>query len=206
MKSIWRQLILPHIDYCSQLYQPTGGGELQKLEELQRHFSSRVFGPKLDYWERLKFLNISSIQRRFERYRIIYVWKVFEGIVPNCGINETYINRLGCKCNIPSLNRSAPARIRTIRESSFQIHGGRLFNSLPQYLRDKTSRSVEEFKESLDAFLSKIPDQPNVQGTEYTPRACDIFSGRPSNSLTDQIRTFTEQNNQLIACRRKHGL
>ena len=35
MKTIWRQLIQPHIDYCSQVYQPVTGGELRKLEELQ---------------------------------------------------------------------------------------------------------------------------------------------------------------------------
>ena len=37
----------------------------------------------LDYSERLVFLKLHSLQRRRERYCIIYVWKIIEGLVPN---------------------------------------------------------------------------------------------------------------------------
>ena len=46
---------------------------------------------------------------------------------------------------------------------------------------------VDEFKSELDKVLEIIPDQPNVPGM-YTPTACDLYSGKPSNSLIDQIR------------------
>ena len=65
--------------------------------------------------------------------------------------------------------------------------------------------SVEEFKESLDLFLCEIPDEPNIQGTEYSPAACDMFTGKPSNSLIDQIRTVVEKNPQLSTFKRKPG-
>ena len=78
--------------------------------------------------------------------------------------------------------------MRKIRESSFQVHGGKLFNALPKELRDAKFTSVEEFKAELDAFLANVPDQPNVPGVHYTPVACDLLSGKPSNSIIDQIR------------------
>ena len=41
----------------------------------------------------------------------------------------------------------------------------------------------------LDKFLETIPDEPNVSGQEYTPSAISQISGKPSNSLIDQIRS-----------------
>ena len=37
----------------------------------------------LDYAQRLKELKRSSIQRRHERFKIIYLYKIKEGLVPN---------------------------------------------------------------------------------------------------------------------------
>ena len=39
----------------------------------------------LPYTKRLKMLNLNSLHRRRERYCIIYLWKILEGLVPNLG-------------------------------------------------------------------------------------------------------------------------
>ena len=39
----------------------------------------------LSYWERLKIIKMNSQQRRLERYRFIYTWKVIEGLLPDPG-------------------------------------------------------------------------------------------------------------------------
>ena len=74
-----------------------------------------------------------------------------------------------------------------MREQSFQCNGPKLFNSLPKEIRNISKVSVEEFKEKLDKYLQKIPDEPNVEG--LTPSACDMFTTAPSNSVVDQSRT-----------------
>ena len=33
-------------------------------------------------------MNMLSMQRRLERYRIIYIWKILENQAPNCGIKK----------------------------------------------------------------------------------------------------------------------
>ena len=38
---------------------------------------------KMLYHERLKSLGLYSLQRRRERYCIIYIWKIIEGLAPN---------------------------------------------------------------------------------------------------------------------------
>ena len=192
MKHLWKQLVQPHIDYCSQLYMPVNGGKLADIENLQRNFTTRIPSVRhLDYWARLKELKLISQQRRLERYRIIYVWKVLEGMVPNCGIESEDKGRLGRSCILPNLKKNSSVKIQTLRENSFQVHGPKLFNCLPPQLRNLTKCSVIDFKTKLDLVLEMVPDEPNVTGCEYTPRACDQFNGNPSNSIIDQIRSIT---------------
>ena len=39
MKHMWKSLIQPQFDYCSQLYMPTNQVEMGRLENLFRNFS-----------------------------------------------------------------------------------------------------------------------------------------------------------------------
>ena len=135
MRLMWKQLIQGHIDYCSQLYQPLQSGNLQRLENLQKVYTKRIPEFRMcNYWERLEHLKINSQQRRLERYRIIYTWKIIEGLAPNCGIktNGNISERMGRKCLMPTLK--GRQRVQTLREQSFQCHGPRLFNALANTL------------------------------------------------------------------------
>ena len=163
LRHMWNSLIQCHIDYCSQLWAPGDGAELQKLEKLLKDYLAKV--PELNempYWEKLKTIRMNSQQRRLERYRIIYVWKTLEGMVPDSGIEKaSEINdRLGRKCKIPSLK----PKERMKRESSFQVAGPKLFNAIPKNVRNITGCGAEDFKLKLDAFLSKVPDEPKIGG------------------------------------------
>ena len=84
MLTLWKSLVLPILDYCSQLWCPSKVGEIQQLEEIQKAFTRKIRSPtRNDYWERLQKLHLYSLERRRERYCIIYVWKMLEGLVPN---------------------------------------------------------------------------------------------------------------------------
>ena len=115
---------------------------------------------QLNYWERLKSLGMNSVQRRMERYQILYTWKIIEGLSPNCGVNWSPVEeRNGRQCAIPATNKGN-ASVKSMRNQSFQVAGPRLFNCLPKYLRNTKNSSIEEFKEKLDAFLTRVPDEP----------------------------------------------
>ena len=87
MRHMYNTLVQPHLDYCSQLWAPLEGKQMENIENVLRNFSSRIHKLKTkNYWERLKTMKLNSMQRRIERYKIIYTWKVLEGLVPNCGI------------------------------------------------------------------------------------------------------------------------
>ena len=59
---------------------------------------------------------------------------------------------------------------------------------MPIQVRNITKFSVNDFKTELDKVFSRVPDEPNISGSEYTPKTCDQFTGRPSNSLIDHMR------------------
>ena len=138
----------------------------------------------MDYWSRLKHLKMYSHQRRAERYRIIYTWKVLERIVPNFGIQHHEHIKRGRECSLPPLK--GKQSIRTLCDQSFQINGPRLFNSLPKKLREIKKVSTDNFKKELDDFLATVPDNPKIG--DQVPHTCNQITAKPSNSLIDVIQ------------------
>ena len=182
---LWKSLVLSKLDYCSQLWSPIGKGDIQKLEMVQRSFIRKIDDMRhFDYWTQLKKLHLYSLERRRERYIIIYIWRILEHQVPDLTSGEIYsINeggRLGRKSSFPSISNSAPPEIKKIRYASLSSRGPQLFNILPAELRNLNNCSVEIFKRALDRFLTNIPDEPLIPGYTAMRRA-------DSNSLVDMI-------------------
>ena len=165
MLTLWKTLAVPHIDYCSQLWSPSKRYLIQQLETLQKSFLNGIPALRdLNYWEKLKTLKLYSLERRRERYRIIYTWNILEKNVPNFnysdikgGIFSYQSQRLGPKCHLKDVN----VKHKNIWKCSLSEQGPRLFNSLPRYIRDLTNCSKEHFKKQLDQrldhFLSTLP-------------------------------------------------
>ncbi len=181
MKMLWTSFIQPQLDYCSQLWAPHKQCHIQQLEGIQRTYTSRIPSiSHLNYWERLSYLNMTSVQRRMERYRIIYVWKSLENYVPNFGVTAYTNIRKGRLCKLIPLNTRSPQYAQTIKENSIFIKGPQLFNRMPQEIRDLTRCSVLTFKYKLDAFLRTVPDEPRCPG--YTQ-----LTAKESNSILNYI-------------------
>ena len=188
MTTLFRALVLPRVDYCSQLWAPYKQKDWAALEGIQRTYTSYITEVKhLDYWSRLQCLNLYSIQRRMERYIVLYVWKILEGMAPNTTVHpitSQYNQRRGRTCIIPRLpHHTCPSKIRNLREASFSVRGPQLFNCLPQAVRNIEGVSLLTFKSHLDKALAMIPDEPSVPGYVGGRRAA-------SNSLLDMLPMF----------------
>lgn len=178
MLTLWKSLVLPIIEYCSILWSPSKIGDIQKLEQLQWSFIRKIKGnTKLNYWECLKKLNMYSLQRRRERYQIIYVWKILEGLVPNVNnqITATINHRLGRGCNICS-------HTNKLKDQQISGIGVLLFNLMPRRIRDVTNQDLATFKSTLDKYLLQLPDEPHIPGA-YVRRS-------KTNSLVDVVKTW----------------
>ena len=85
---------------------PQNVGEIDLLEETLRSFTRKIKGMDcLDYVQCLKKLKIYSIQTRHERFKIIYLYNINEGLVPNISSTKGLIfsehGRCGCMCDVP---------------------------------------------------------------------------------------------------------
>ena len=176
MMTLWKSLVVPILDYCSQLWSPLGIGRIQELEQIQKTFTRRVEEMSdLNYWERLQKLKLYSLERRRERYQILNIYKILECIVPNGLGIESYTNaRRGRFISIPDYRALPNKRVEKLRDSRFSVRAARLFNCLPQHLRDASGLSVPKFKSLLDLWLATVHDQPQSAGYR---------NGRGSNSL-----------------------
>ena len=185
MLTLWKSLVIPYFDYCSPLWSPTKIKLIQDIEVLQKSFLKKVAEVRtMNYWQQLKQLRIYSLERRRERFQIIYVWSILEGLVPNFfhfeygtaigGIKSYYHIRHGRKCIIPVLSGCKNQKLVI---NSFRWRGPRLFNILPKNLRNMTGCNKDEFKKCLDIFLI----EPQIPG--YTIMRCT-----DSNSLLDMVQ------------------
>ena len=124
MLTLFRAMVLPLIEYCCQIWSPRTVGNIRLLESVQRTFTNRISGMQhLDYWERLKKLNLYSLERRRERYQIIYIWKMINELVPNIDTDDEIriilSGRRGRICRIPPINNRAAARVQSDTERKF---------------------------------------------------------------------------------------
>ena len=169
-------MVRSRLEYSCPVWNPSLISDIQRLESPQRGFTRYIRGCKcLNYWERLKFLNLMSIQRRRERYIIIHVWKIIKGIAPNDLELKFYDHiRLGTRCCVPPIPKKAPSYAKSIFDNSFAVIGPRLWNILPRSVT--CAPSIESFKSRMTShIMSTYPDQPPVPG----------YTSPNSNSLLD---------------------
>ena len=115
MMTLFRSLVQTKLDYCSQIWSPSKKGDIKALEMVQKCFVRKIAGlHHMDYWTQLKHLRLYSQERRRERYRIIYTWKIIEGHVPNIDgkIQTKWHIRRGRECLVPAVRRNVSAKVR----------------------------------------------------------------------------------------------
>ena len=109
MLTLFKSLVIPLLEYCCQLWNPWKAKDIQAIEAIQRTFTYKITEvQKLNYWERLHKLKLYSLQRRRERYIIIYILKITHYMVPN--IDGT----MGHKINTRNHPRHEKQKSRTV--------------------------------------------------------------------------------------------
>merc|ERR1712121_564092 len=126
-----------------------------------------------------------SIQRKSERFKMIYVYKIKENLVPNISKNHKRklsfrrTKRRGCVCDLPDIRPRS--RARRARDNSFAWTACNLWNSLPKCIRDIKGEDLMCFKNKLDKALALYPDAPRCSESGHTYDR----NFRKSNSLCD---------------------
>merc|ERR1711891_61459 len=89
MIKLFNLYIKSKLEYCCVIWSPSADNENQNginmIEKIQQAFTKKIEGlENLDYHQRLKECNLYSMERRRERYMIIYTWQMLEGKKNRC--------------------------------------------------------------------------------------------------------------------------
>ena len=88
MRTLLKSIVIPTAEYASVLWCPTNVTMINKIEEIQRRFTSKIdlyqtYDPNLkklvcttDYKDRLKDLNLYSLEQRRDRFAIMYIYYI----------------------------------------------------------------------------------------------------------------------------------
>ena len=166
MIKLFNTYIKSKMEYCCIVWSPVQQSLINELENVQRTFTSRIKGMEgLDYHERLKKLNMYSLERRRDRYLIIYGWQQMENIKENVLNIKTSWRGTGRRIISKRILTQVEGR-RLKRSEITNIYNSparrieRAFNSIPNYLKNITGVKTETFKAKLDKWLSEVPDLP----------------------------------------------
>ena len=202
--TLYKVLVIPLLEYCSVLWSPSSKGQIQSLESVQWSFLRKIHGDNHDdYWACLKKMQVYSLERRRERYRIIYIWKILENLVPNPNgqVNSSTHIRLGRFCSVPK-----PLHTRKWQkefEASLPVQGARLFNAMPKQIREMTNTPLLNFKRALDKYLALVPDEPLLPSYTAFRRADtnSIVHMQKVLLLLTHFRSNTVQEASYLTCK-----
>ena len=190
MVTLYKSLVRSIMEYCCPLWSPSKLGDIQALESIQRTFTSKIAGlNNIDYWQRLKKLNLMSLQRRRERYIILFIWRILNQHVSSDVISVVCQtpSRNGIKAKVPCLSKYSLQRHQSTYDSSFAVNGPRLWNSIPSNLT--LIADFNMFKCMLTKFLLTVPDKPHVRGYCYANHNSLLDWAKNRKGWSDNLMT-----------------
>ena len=168
MIKMFNTYIKSKLEYCCIVWSPVQQAYINELEKIQKTFTSKINGmEELDYHERLIKLDMYSLERRRDRYFIIYGWQQIEGLKEN--VLDLKTSWIGMSRRI--ISKRIPYQVegrRLRRADTTKVFNcparkvGRLFNSIPASIRNLTGVTTDTFKNHLDLWLKTVPDQPRI--------------------------------------------
>ena len=151
MVKLYKTLVRPIVEYNNVIWGPSYTLDNQKLERMQRKATRMIPSINhLSYYDRLRHLNIPSLQHRRRRGDLIYLYQILKGsydienhlFTPSTSTVTRGHTRKLFKHHTNSYTRSNFYSNRVIND----------WNSLPQSIVD--SPSVNDFKTLLDRHYS----------------------------------------------------
>ena len=166
--------VRPILEYGTVLWSPTLKKYIDQIEKVQRRFSKRI--PEisdLPYFERLKRLNLATLEVRRLRFDLIYYFKILHSLTPH-DPNDFFSFH-----HPPSILRNSsplieiPAKGNRSLYSSFRYRAATCWNNLPSHI--KLTDCLAKFRKHLFTFdLSSF-----LHGTSYTDCLSDTIINKP---------------------------
>ena len=164
-KRLYTSYVRPHLEYANPVWSPHLRKLSKMIENVQDRATKLVDGMKnINYTDRLKKLDLPTLQYRRERGDMIEVWKHFHTYdKTTLSSNFRPIPRESRRHNFQLVRRIPKDGIRGTQRNSFYFRVPNTWNELPQHVVD--SKTINSFKTRLDATWE---DKPIKFGTNAT--------------------------------------
>lgn len=157
-KSLFVSIVRPHLEYGATLWNPIQKNLINMIENVQRRASKRLPGmANLSYTERLKLLDLPTLEYRRYRGDMIELYKLF-----NNHYDDSTSESLRRSLKNEPLRQSVrnhqfniykvPCQ-KTVRRSYFKCRTTDQWNNLPHYIVE--APSINSFKNRLDKFWKR---------------------------------------------------
>ena len=150
---LYNSFVRPHLEYCVQAWKPYHRGDMDMLEKVQRRATKIIPSIKnLSYENRLKELNMYSLERRYMRGDMIEVYKMFNGL-DDVKIEDYFDLDKNDRTRGHNLKiKKKPFKL-DLRKSFFSLRVVDQWNNLPADVIN--SPTLNTFKNRLDKFMDR---------------------------------------------------
>ena len=155
MVPLFKSLVRPIVEYGNSIWSPYLRKHIDCIEKIQRNFTRKIYGMNgIDYCDRLRLLNLHSLEFRRVRGDLIETYKILHGVYdPNTTArlfnlsNSDFTTGHNLKLIKPSCNTRTFHQFFTNRTIS-------LWNSLPSDIVNAVS--INTFKNRIDDHFSYL--------------------------------------------------
>ena len=150
---LYKSLVRPKLEYCIQAWNPSLIKDIELFEQVQHRATKLI--PEishLPYHDRLKYLNLTTLELRRHRGDLIETFKILKGLegIPLNSLFE--LNTSVTRGNSLKLNKQR-SRLN-IRYNNFSQRVINAWNRLPE--RVISSTTVNGFKNNLDRHFQEL--------------------------------------------------
>ena len=156
---IYKSIVQPKIDYAITLWGYSTDANVNKIQRMQNR-AIRAILNNFDYVnfrgiELIKSLRLFNIKQRRDYFMALFMFKSIHGMVPNYISNEIILSidvkkRVSRNVNVNDLY--VPNIVKKCARNTFTYTGPRVWNSLPNGLKECTNIEVFKF-EARQYFL-----------------------------------------------------
>ena len=181
MVPLFKALVRPILEYSNVVWCPYIKYLIDQIETIQRHYTKKIIGMKnLDYPQRLRTLNLPSLEYRRFRGDLIETFKICHNLYDPLTTKTLFEF-------VPNDNptRGHNFKIKKIRTNSKDFNlffTNRIvddWNNLPS--KTVNSNSINSFKNSIDNLYKDIAFSTHIKMFEYY---------EPSNAFHNNINKF----------------
>ena len=158
MLQVYKVFVRPHLEYAVSAWSPWHKKDVDMLEKVQHRATRRMSDVHGTYPERLRQLELTTLEERRSRGDAIEVFKHLRGFLD---VDHTTLfktreqNEPKTRHQRSFLPLEVPRARLDIRQNFFTVRGAKLWNSLPSTIRE--SKTVNAFKNAYDAYMKREP-------------------------------------------------